>query len=63
MNMQRAQEIAASPVMANVTCDGVPVYIQQVFEDNGTARIYPLNSPEQEREVSLASLTEQQTQG
>ncbi|PEI91022.1 small, acid-soluble spore protein, H family, partial [Bacillus toyonensis] len=27
MNKQRAQEIAASPVMANVTYNGVPIYI------------------------------------
>jgi small acid-soluble spore protein H (minor) len=58
MNSQRAQEIAASPVMANVTCDGVPIYIQHVDENNSTARIYPLNDPENEREVPLSSLVE-----
>ncbi|MCQ6265026.1 small acid-soluble spore protein H [Fictibacillus sp. WQ 8-8] len=59
MNKQRAQEIASSPVMANVTCDGVPIYIQHVDEQGETARIYPLGQPENEKQVSLSSLMEQ----
>ncbi|MBD2869246.1 small acid-soluble spore protein H [Paenibacillus arenilitoris] len=59
MNKQRASEIAASPVMANVTCDGVPVYIQHVDESNETARIYPLGQPDQEQDVPLGSLVEE----
>lgn len=58
MNTQRAQEIAASPVMANVTYEGVPIYIQRVDENNETARIYPLDQPENEQEVPLNSLIE-----
>ena len=58
MNKQRAKEIAASPVMANVTCEGAPIYIQQVDETNETARVYPLNQPENEQTVSLNSLIE-----
>jgi len=58
MNSQRAQEISASPVMANVTCDGVPVYIQHVNGNESTARIYPLGKPEEERDVPLSSLIE-----
>lgn len=59
MNKRRAQEIAASPVMANVTLNGVPIYIQNVDESNETARIYPLDEPVKEQQVSLANLTEQ----
>ncbi|MFM9281176.1 small acid-soluble spore protein H [Paenibacillus jiagnxiensis] len=59
MNIQRAQEIAASPVMANVLCDGAQIYIQHVDEQNETARIYPLGNPQEEREVPLYALTEQ----
>lgn len=59
MNVQRAQEIASSPVMANVLCDGTQIYIQHVNEQRETARIYPLNNPEDEREVPLYALTEQ----
>ena len=58
MNTQRAQEIADSPVMVNVTYNGMPIYIQHVDEGNETARIYPLDQPENEQEVSLNSLTE-----
>ncbi|GIO31273.1 MULTISPECIES: small acid-soluble spore protein H [Paenibacillus] len=59
MNVQRAKEIASSPVMANVMCDGTPIYIQHVDEQNETARIYPLGNPQDEREVPLYSLSEQ----
>lgn len=58
MNKFRAAEIAASPVMANVTYNGVPVYIQHVDEQNETARIYPLDQPENEQHVPLDSLVE-----
>ncbi|GEN34493.1 MULTISPECIES: small acid-soluble spore protein H [Aneurinibacillus] len=58
MNTQRAKEIAASPVMANVTYQGVPIYIQHVDENNETARIYPLDQPGNEQTVSLNSLIE-----
>jgi small acid-soluble spore protein H (minor) len=59
MNVQRAQEIAASPVLADVLCNGMPIYIQHVDENKGTARIYPLDEPENEQEVTLANLQEQ----
>ncbi|AHM68042.1 H-type small acid-soluble spore protein [Paenibacillus sp. SEL3] len=58
MNVQRAQEIASSSIMANVLCDGLPIYIQHVNEQRETARIYALNNPEEEREVPLYALTE-----
>ncbi|MDF9449807.1 small acid-soluble spore protein H (plasmid) [Bacillus toyonensis] len=58
MNKQRAQEIAASPVMANVTYNGAPIYIQNVAENNETARIYPLNEPKNEQEIPLSNLIE-----
>jgi small acid-soluble spore protein H (minor) len=58
MNVQRAKEIAASPVMANVTYNGVPIYIEQVDEENGTATIYPLDEPENKQKVSVSSLKE-----
>lgn len=60
MNVQRAQEIASSPVMVNVLCDGIPIYIQHVDEQSETVRIYALNKPEEEREVPLYSLTEEE---
>lgn len=58
MHVQRAQEIAASPVMANVTFNGERIYIQNVDDRNETARVYPLDQPEKEQTVSLNELTE-----
>jgi small acid-soluble spore protein H (minor) len=58
MNTQRAKEISTSPTLANVTCNGVPVYIQHVDESNETARIYPLGQPEKEQEVAVSNLEE-----
>lgn len=58
MNNLRAQEIATSPIMANVTYNGIPVYIQHVDAKNETARIYPLDQPEEEQEVPLHNLIE-----
>lgn len=58
MNKQRAQEICTSPIMADVTYNGDSIYIQHVDSDNETARIYPLDQPDNELEVSLHSLTE-----
>lgn len=58
MNIQRAQEIAVSPAMVDVTYNGTPIYIQHVDEKNDTARIYPLDQPENEQSVPLSSLVE-----
>jgi small acid-soluble spore protein H (minor) len=58
MNKQRAKEIAASPILANVTYNEVPIYIQNVNENDETARIYPLDEPENEQNVPLTHLIE-----
>jgi small acid-soluble spore protein H (minor) len=44
--------------MANVTYNGVPIYIEQVDEENGTVTIYPLDQPENKQKVSVSSLKE-----
>ncbi|MFA8438290.1 small acid-soluble spore protein H [Pueribacillus sp. YX66] len=58
MDRQRAKEIASSPTMAHVTFNGVPIYIQNVHEQQDVARIYPLDDPENEQDVPLAQLEE-----
>ena len=58
MNSQRAKEIAESPVMANVTYEGEPVYIQRVDEQNQLARIFPLSEPQNEKDVLVEQLEE-----
>lgn len=52
-------EIMSSPTIVNVTYDGVPIYIQAVDEVNETARIYPLDDPNEEQDVPLSTLIEQ----
>ncbi|MUT64693.1 small acid-soluble spore protein H [Paenibacillus sp. NEAU-GSW1] len=58
MDVQRAKEIAISPIMENVEYNGARIYIQHVNEENETARIYPIDQPEQEQDVPLRSLIE-----
>ena len=57
MNKQRAQEIATSPILANVTFNDVPIYIQNANKNNETARIYPLDEPIRQN-VPLINLIE-----
>lgn len=58
MNLQRAKEIAESGAIANVLYNGQHIYIQHVDETKGTARIYPLDDPENEKEVPVEQLLE-----
>ncbi|OPJ59713.1 H-type small acid-soluble spore protein [Clostridium oryzae] len=58
MNKEHAKEIACSPVMANVTYNGTPIYIEDVNDNKETAYIHSLNEPASKQEVSLNSLTE-----
>jgi small acid-soluble spore protein H (minor) len=59
MDAQRAQEISASAVMANVTYNGQSIYIEHVDQQNGTATIHPLDEPNNKQSVSVSSLEEQ----
>ncbi|MFD1039305.1 H-type small acid-soluble spore protein [Virgibacillus byunsanensis] len=60
MHRQRAEEIAQSADMKNVTYNGQSIYIQRVNERNDTARIFSLDDPQNEFEVQLATLNEEQ---
>lgn len=57
MDRQRAKQISESPDMKKVTYNGRQVFIQNV-NDNDTARIYPLDQPENEQDVALSQLEE-----
>lgn len=59
MDAQRAQEIASSDNMANVTYNGERVYIEHVDQGNGTATIHTLDNPNSKQSVSVTSLQEQ----
>ncbi|MBB5174723.1 H-type small acid-soluble spore protein [Texcoconibacillus texcoconensis] len=58
MNTQRAQEIINAPVMINVEYHGIPVYIQDVNEDDETVTIFPLDEMDNTQEVDLTGLVE-----
>lgn len=58
MNIQRAKEIVNSGEIANVSFNGQRIYIQHVDEENKTARIYPLDDPEDEKDVPIDQLKE-----
>lgn len=58
MDAQRAQEIASSPTMANVTLNGGNIYIEHVDQEAGKATVHPLDNRENKQSVSLNDLTE-----
>ena len=60
MHKRRAKQIASSPIMANVTYEGTPVYIERVNDIAGTAYVHSLNMPEVHMEVFINDLTEDQ---
>lgn len=58
MEAYRAKEIANSPDIIIVSYLGVPVFIEQVNIGAGTARIHPLDNPEEEQTVPVDVLSE-----
>jgi small acid-soluble spore protein H (minor) len=59
MNAKRAQEIASSETMVNVSYNGESIYIEHVDQQNGTATIHPLDEPTKKQSISVTSLNEQ----
>lgn len=60
MDAKRAQEIADSPKMANVTYNGNRVYIEHVDQGSNTATVHPLNDPSSKLSVEITNLHERQ---
>lgn len=58
MNRQRAEEIAQSADMKNVTCNGNQVYIQHVSDQSDTVRVFAMDDPENEFDAQLSQLIE-----
>jgi len=58
MDIIRAKEIASSSMMANVTYNETPIYIESVNVNKETANIHPLRDPLNTLEVSLTILKE-----
>lgn len=58
MDKKRAKEICSSPVMVDVTYNGMPIYIANVSNNSGLATIHPVNQPYNNQEVPVTSLIE-----
>ena len=58
MDIHTAQKIVDSIEMVNVHYYGIPVYIQEVNEQEGTAKVFPLDSMNHEQLVDLEGLEE-----
>lgn len=58
MKNKRAKEIVDSPDMIKVTYNGIPVYIEDVNEDNNIAKIRFLDTSNKIDEVSITNLEE-----
>lgn len=58
MEIHHAQKILDSTEMVNVHYHGIPVYIQEVNEQEGTAKVFPLDSMNHEQLVDLEGLQE-----
>ncbi|MFF2754828.1 small acid-soluble spore protein H [Psychrobacillus sp. NPDC058041] len=59
MNVVRAEEIAFSQNMVNVTYNGEKLYIEHVDKQKGLATIHSLDEPNNKQSVSVTSLSEQ----
>ena len=59
MDAKRAQEISASQIMASVSFNGEPVYIEHVDQSNGQVTIHPLANPSSKQSVAVTELAEQ----
>lgn len=58
MNVERAQQIIESANDILVTYNDIPVWIQNVDENNKTARVYTAANPEEELDIPVNQLEE-----
>ena len=58
MNKERAQEIAASPIMAHVTYQNNAIYIESVDGNGNTAVVSPLHQRSKRYVAPLSDLIE-----
>jgi len=58
MDAKKAQEIASSPEMTNVSYNGEKVYIEHVDQEAGKATVHPLDQPDNKQSVSVNDLME-----
>ncbi|SEQ01468.1 H-type small acid-soluble spore protein [Piscibacillus halophilus] len=58
MDIQMLQQIVDSPTLITVKYHGIPVYVQSIDEENGTAQVFPLDQMDNVQEVDIDGLYE-----
>ncbi|MGM8216695.1 H-type small acid-soluble spore protein [Bacillaceae bacterium W0354] len=58
MDIEQAKQIIDTPFMIQVKYHGIPVYIQEINEEEETAIVFPLDDMEHVQEVDLEGLYE-----
>lgn len=58
MNIQRIKEIIQSDAMIQVSYNGIPVYIEEIDEQNNTAKVFPLDNMKHVQFVDIDGLHE-----
>lgn len=58
MEIQRAKEIITSPVMADVTLNNQPVYLEKVDDQQKTCTVHYIENPDHQECVSVSKLIE-----
>ncbi|QOY36000.1 H-type small acid-soluble spore protein [Anaerobacillus isosaccharinicus] len=58
MNVNRAKQILDSAKEIEVQHNGTSIWIQNVNNEDGTARVYPKENPENEMTVNVQELEE-----
>ena len=58
MEIEEIKKIIESPFLIQVKYHGIPVYIQEINEEDGTATVFPLDDMEAVQVVDLDGLYE-----
>lgn len=58
MEVLRAKEIINSPVMADVTLNNQPVYLEKVDDQRQTCTVHYIESPDHQESVPVSKLIE-----
>ncbi len=58
MDISEAKYVMEQPYLIHVKYRGIPVYIQEVHEEDGTATVFPLDNMEHVQVVDLDGLYE-----
>ncbi|MFD2638827.1 H-type small acid-soluble spore protein [Piscibacillus salipiscarius] len=58
MDIQLLQQLVDSPSLVTIKYHGIPVYIDSIDEEKGTAQVFPLDDMDHVQEVDIDGLYE-----